>query len=140
MSPERLIIRNFKVEDYNDLFEYLSQKDVLKYEPDDPIKNVDECKELALERSQDNIFLAVCHKETEKMIGHLYFNQKEPYEFMTWELGYIFNPKFYGKGFATEACKRVLQYGFEELGAHRVVALCNPENVPSWKPVSYTHL
>ncbi|MNI70272.1 ribosomal-protein-S5-alanine N-acetyltransferase [compost metagenome] len=48
-------------------------------------------------------------------------------------IGYIFNPAYYGKGYATEACQRLLKYVFEELGAHRVMALCNPENAPSWR-------
>lgn len=26
-----------------------------------------------------------------------------------------------------------MKYGFEELGVHRVIALCNPENESSWK-------
>ncbi|WP_253198435.1 GNAT family N-acetyltransferase [Clostridium gasigenes] len=45
----------------------------------------------------------------------------------------MFNPAYYGKGYATEACKRVLKYGFEQLGAHRAIGKCNPENTPSSK-------
>ncbi|MFF2907979.1 GNAT family N-acetyltransferase [Paenibacillus sp. NPDC057934] len=48
-------------------------------------------------------------------------------------IGYIFNPEFYGKGYATEACQAVLNYAFAELGAHRILALCNPDNAPSWR-------
>ncbi|URJ44501.1 GNAT family protein [Paenibacillus polymyxa] len=47
--------------------------------------------------------------------------------------GYIFNPRYYGNGYATEASRRVLQYGFEELKAHRIIAMCNPENASSWR-------
>lgn len=132
MKTERLYVRNFKAEDWEDLFEYLSQEEVLRYEPGS-VSDPDDCRKMAIERSQNNVFLAVCLKDTDKMIGHIYFNQSNPAEFLTWEIGYIFNPKFYGKGYATEACKRVLQFGFEELGAHRVVAMCNPENTSSWK-------
>ncbi|PZD97239.1 hypothetical protein DNH61_03630 [Paenibacillus sambharensis] len=64
---------------------------------------------------------------------HIYFNQTKPFEFLTWELGYIFNPKYYGNGYATEACRRILQYGFEVLKVHRVIAMCNPENNSSWE-------
>ncbi len=67
------------------------------------------------------------------MIGHVYFCQAEPPKFLTWELGYIFNPAYWGKGYATEACRRILQYGFEELGAHRIMARCSPENEASWR-------
>ena len=67
------------------------------------------------------------------MIGQVYFHQIEPTKFLTWELGYIFNPKFYGNGYATESCKAVLQFAFDGLGTHRVIAKCNPDNVRSWQ-------
>lgn len=52
---------------------------------------------------------------------------------MAWEIGYVFNPSYYGKGYATEACQRILRYGFEEMSAHRIIGKCNPENKASWK-------
>lgn len=128
----RLIIRNFTSKDSRDLYEYLSLESVLKYEPGE-VCSEDDCKRLALERSSGDTFWAVCLKETGKMIGHVYFGREAPDEFMTWEIGYIFNPVFYGKGYATEACRRIMQYGFDDLHAHRIIALCNPENNASWK-------
>ncbi len=132
METERLIIRNFRVDDWKDLLEYLSQQEVLKYEPEDA-SDEEDCRNKASERSKGNNFFAVCLKESGKMIGHLYFQQVEPAEFLTWELGYIFNPSYSGQGYATEAAGRILRYGFEELGAHRIIARCNPENAPSWR-------
>lgn len=132
IETKRLVVRQFKAADWKDLHEYLSQESVLKYEPE-TVSNEEDCKSIANERSQGDLFWAVCLKDTNKMIGHVYFGQKEPREFLTWVIGYIFNPAYYGKGYATEACQRILKYSFEELGAHRVIALCNPENVSSWK-------
>jgi ribosomal-protein-alanine N-acetyltransferase len=132
METERLIIRKFKEDDWKDLYEYLSQESVVKYEPYD-VCNEDESKEEAIYRSNNDAFWAVCLKESNKLIGNVYFQQQGPKEFLTWEIGYVFNPAYYGKGYATEACKRVLKYGFEELGIHRVIGKCNPENAPSWR-------
>jgi RimJ/RimL family protein N-acetyltransferase len=139
METDRLIVRNFKQDDWNDLYEYLSQKEVLRYEPGST-SSQDECMQLASERSKGNNFWAVCLKENDKMIGHLYFQQTDPAEFLTWELGYIFNPSYYRRGYATEASKRIIQYAFEELGAHRIVAMCNPGNAPSWKLMERLHM
>lgn len=131
-ETERLIIRTFKSEDWKDLYEYLSQKEVLQYEPEFEWTE-ESSKQEAFERSKDDYFLAVCLKETGKLIGHLCFGQNEPSEFLTWEIGYIFNPSYQGKGYATEACQRILQYGFEQLSAHRITAKCNLGNVASWR-------
>lgn len=131
METDRLIIRRFTGEDWQDLYEYLSQESVVKYEPYG-VMNEEECRKEAVRRSQDNAFWAVCLKENDKLIGNIYFQQQEPKDFMTWEIGYVFNPGYYGKGYATEGCQRILKYGFEELGAHRIIGKCNPGNTPSW--------
>jgi ribosomal-protein-alanine N-acetyltransferase len=132
METARLLVRNFRADDWEDLYAYLSQQEVLRYEPE-KASDAEDCKKKAFQRSQSNAFWAVCLKDSHKMIGHVYFKQIDPTEFLTWEFGYIFNPKYYGKGYATEACRRILQYGFEELGAHRVIGMCNPENTASWR-------
>ena len=67
------------------------------------------------------------------MIGHLYFSQLDPTIYRIWELGYIFNPKFHGKGFCTEAAAAILNYGFETVSAHKIVAYADPNNIASWK-------
>lgn len=130
MKTERLIIRRFKAEDWQDLFEYLSQESVVKYEPYG-VFTEDACKQESINRSQNPAFWAVCLKESNKLIGNIYFQQQEPRDFLTWEIGYVFNPKYYGNGYATEGCKQILKYGFEQQGAHRIIGKCNPLNTAS---------
>lgn len=135
METERLILRRFEAKDWKDLYEYLSLPEVVLYEPYDTYTK-DDCISEAKWRAEEqngNSFWAVCLKDAGKMIGHVYFAQSEPPEFRTWELGYVFNPSFYGYGYATEACKRILKYGFEDLNTHRVVAGVNVKNQASWK-------
>jgi len=131
-ETERLIIRGFKPDDWRDLQEYVSQKDVTKYDHEYPSSDK-ECKGLAEYFSKGEGFWAVCLKNTGKMIGHIVANQKEPKEFLTWHIGFVFNPLHHGKGYATESCRRILEYVFEELGAHRVESACHPDNIPAWK-------
>lgn len=132
LETERLILRRFLEDDWKDLYEYLSQEAVVKYEPYNTFSE-EECKKEALKRSQQECFWAVCLKENNKLIGNVYFQQQEPKEFLTWELGYVFNPQYYGQGYATESCKKVIDYGFKVLSARRIVAMCNPKNESSWK-------
>jgi RimJ/RimL family protein N-acetyltransferase len=132
IETERLTIRRFCENDYADLYEYLSDPSIYTFEPGKPI-NIDEAKMLSLQRSKENDFLAVVLRFTGKMIGHLYFRQIEPAERLTWELGYIFNPKYHGNGYATESASALVKYAFSNLGTHRVMARCNPDNGASWK-------
>jgi RimJ/RimL family protein N-acetyltransferase len=132
INTPRLVIRQFQETDYEDLFEYLSDPAIYLFEPGEPI-TLDQAKELAKKRSQGTIFWAVVLKNTQKMVGHLYFDQTEPKDFLTWELGYIFNPAFQNKGYATESTNALVRYSFDHFGTHRVVAHCNPNNIASWK-------
>lgn len=132
LETERLILRKFSEDDWKGLHEYLSQEIVVKYEPYNALTE-DECKQEALYRSKEDAFWAVCLKDNKKLIGNVYFQKQEPEEFLTWEIGYVFNPMYYGNGYATESCRAILSYGFEELKARRIIAMCNPENTASWK-------
>jgi RimJ/RimL family protein N-acetyltransferase len=44
------------------------------------------------------------------------------------ELGYVFDPAFGGRGYATEAALELLRLGFEELGLHRIIARLDERN------------
>lgn len=49
------------------------------------------------------------------------------------DLGYRFFPLAWGKGYATEAARATLQYGFEKLGLPRIVGRAMPGNRASWR-------
>lgn len=49
------------------------------------------------------------------------------------EVGYGFKVMAWGRGFATEATRRLMRYGFEELGLKEIVAVSRPENTASHK-------
>lgn len=132
LETDRLILRRFGPEDWKDLDEYLSKEEVVQYEPYE-VFNEEQSKQEAINRSKNDAFWAVCLKESNKLIGNIYFAQQEPKQFMTWELGYVFNSYYFGQGYATESCNAILEYGFNELEARRVIAMCNPKNTASWR-------
>jgi len=131
-ETERLIIRKFHEMDHNDLYEYLSINETYIYEPGGPVTR-EQASDMCRQRAAGINFYAVELKNSGKMIGHLYFNQADPKEFFTWELGFIFNPLFQREGYCTEAAKEIVAYAFRQLGAHRVEAFCNPDNIASWR-------
>jgi RimJ/RimL family protein N-acetyltransferase len=49
------------------------------------------------------------------------------------EIGWCLDPAHGGRGLATEAVRELLRLCFEDLGLHRVVAVCFADNVSSWR-------
>lgn len=47
------------------------------------------------------------------------------------EVGYLLKPAFWGKGYATEICTRLLRFGFEETDLDEIYAVTDAENAPS---------
>ncbi len=60
--------------------------------------------------------------------AHWYVKERE-----SWEIGYCIFPEYREQGYAIEATRLILKYAFEEWQAHKVVAMCNEYNVPSYK-------
>jgi len=49
------------------------------------------------------------------------------------ELGWVIAPEHAGRGYGTEAARELLRISFEDLGLHRVTALCFADNEASWR-------
>jgi RimJ/RimL family protein N-acetyltransferase len=47
------------------------------------------------------------------------------------ELGYRLSPAYWGRGYASEAARALVDFGFSTIGLHRVCALCHPDNSSS---------
>jgi len=104
---ERCIIRNFRLEDAKDLYEVLSDEEVMKcVEPVfDMEKTVDFIKTAGL--CEPPLIYAVELKKTGKVIGHLIFHS---YKNNDYEIGWILNQNYWGKGIADELTKRLMEY------------------------------
>ncbi len=49
------------------------------------------------------------------------------------EIGYFLKPSAWGKGYASEVCRRLLRLAFEDLSLNEVVATCDAANAASRK-------
>lgn len=127
-ETERLLLRRYREEDLQDLFEYLSDSKVVEFEPYKPM-SMEETKENLEWRIGTEEMTAMELKSTHKMIGNVYLGKRE---FETLELGFVLNRKYWGNGYAAEGCKALIRQAFSN-GIHRIYAECDPINANSWR-------
>lgn len=128
VETKRLILRRYKKSDLKDLYEYLSDSDVVKYEPYKPMTMSEVENNLNWRISTDEM-IAVELKSNNKMIGNVYLGKRN---FESLEMGYVFNKDYWGKGYAKESCMKLIELAFSN-GIHRIFAECDPQNLGSWK-------
>ena len=68
-------------------------------------------------------------KATGALVGRAGFLNPEGWP--GFELGWTLGRPHWGRGYATEAARRALDYAFRELGEPRVISLIRPANLPS---------
>jgi RimJ/RimL family protein N-acetyltransferase len=132
LKKQRVILRPFLKTDWKDLFAYLSDPRVVKYEPYET-QTKDSCKTIAQERSNNGSFWAIELINERKVIGNIYIQKLNPGKFNTWMVGYVLNSDYWGEGYASEALQKTLNYLFRERNGHRVIAKCNIANKSSWR-------
>ncbi|MEZ4947801.1 MAG: GNAT family N-acetyltransferase [Saprospiraceae bacterium] len=135
-SP-RLLFREVIEEDVESIFLLNEDPQVLLYTGDAPFDN----HEAALDCIQNNIQF----QYREYGLGRWAVIQKSDLAFLGWcglkyrperetiDLGYRFFKKYWGKGFATEASKACLQFGFEKLNLEKIIGTARIDNPASWK-------
>lgn len=84
----------------------------------------------AIERPGEGLILGVEIATGGELAGdvNLYW---ESAEHRSGEIGYVFDPRQAGRGYATEAAHAMLHLAFDALGLHRVVARVDAENQAS---------
>ena len=74
--------------------------------------------------------LAIILRSEGKLIGNCGI-RKENHQTQEAEIGYELDPQYWDKGYATEAAKAILQFGFQELMLHRITSHCIADNKAS---------
>ncbi len=137
LESERLLYRPFELSDAQALFEMDSNPNVHKYLWQKPTLHIDESIQI----------IEMLHKQyKENSIGRFATILKETSEFIGWtgikfvndhvengntnfyDYGYRLNEKFWNIGYASEATKTWLEYGFNEMNINVMNAYTHSEN------------
>ncbi|HEY9811249.1 MAG TPA: GNAT family N-acetyltransferase [Halomicronema sp.] len=131
LKTQRLIFRKFTPQDLDRLYQLFNDPDVMHYMGGVRTREVTE-QRLAqmIDHWQHGFSMwVVLRKSDHQMIGRcgLIYLDNTPEV----ELGYTFFKEFWGKGYATEAAKATLEYGFNNINLNRIVAITHPQNIAS---------
>jgi len=135
-KTNRLYLRELTIEDAIHFFEMNNDTEVIKHTGDLPFSSLEAAKDfLKTYRSNYTDYnmgrWAVCLNDTNEMIGWcgLKYHPKEDLV----DIGYRFYQKHWNKGYATEATKASLNYGFDVLELDKIVAHVHEDNLGSHK-------
>ncbi len=144
LTSHRLFLRPFRVEDAEAMYQtWASDPEVTRFLTWSPHRSVAETR-LLLEswcrRYKDPRFFewAVTLKDTGELIGS--FCAMTTIRRKTLMIGYSYGKAYWGKGYATEAAKRVVQYLFSETPCDTVTARYHIDNKASGHVLSKTGL
>ncbi|NDJ20546.1 GNAT family N-acetyltransferase [Nostoc sp. B(2019)] len=131
IETARLQLRQFTLDDFDNLFRLYSDAEVMRYLSLRTREQTQASLHKHIQHWQQHNFgmWAVIHKDSNKLIGRcgLGFLENTPEV----ELGYVFDKSYWNMGLGTEASQATLQYGFGELKLDRIVAIAKPENIAS---------
>ncbi len=122
IETKHCIIRRFEAEDKEALYEVLSDAEVMRYiEPPFTLEQTEEfIREAGM--GEEPLVYALEHKENSRVIGHVIFHA---YEETCFEIGWIINKKYWGKGIAGEVTEALLEHS-RNLGIVSCVMECDP--------------
>jgi RimJ/RimL family protein N-acetyltransferase len=136
IETERLLLRKYSMEDLHTTRAYSADPETIRFvhfndDGEDATKLV---LTRFIERAKDdectNFQYAVVEKDSGNHIGGANISSTEN---ETWEVGWMLNRAYQRRGYGTEIARALIKFGFESLGAHRIAATCNAENIASYR-------
>ena len=126
LYTERLSLRVMHPIDAEDMYDYAKRPEVTKYllwrEHEDIYFTRDYLNYINRRYALGDFYdWAIIERESRRMIGTCGFTKIDVPNNSA-EIGYVLNPDFHRRGFGSEAVKRVMKFGFEELGLNRIEA------------------
>jgi RimJ/RimL family protein N-acetyltransferase len=133
----RLLLRHFTAGDLAPFMAMHSDPEMIRYVPHPPMTR-EQAKErlesiatmTAIDDDAQNLRFAVVLPDTDELIGDVSL-WSSPNDRLQAEIGYVFNARFHGRGYATEAVTELLRIGFEDAGLHRITANADARNAAS---------
>ncbi len=127
-----LIIRDFHFTDDKDYYEFAKLKEVGRNAGWKPHTSIGVTRNIIASFIYQSDTFAIVSKKENKMIGTIsLYNNTNRKNVNAKEIGFSINPKYQNKGYATEACKAILKYGFSDKTTTIISIACESTNIRS---------
>lgn len=137
IETERLLLRDWSIDDVDDLYEYAKNPNVGPHggwKPhDSKVESLEIMQSLFIDKYDS---WAVVYKETGRVIGSIGYeiDVRRP-GVNCRELGYALGEDHWGKGIMTEAAKAVIRFAFEEMAVDMISVYRGPLNARSGRVI-----
>ena len=132
IQSNRLLLRQFVESDIENVFKGLSHPDIIKYYgiSFDSLETTKEQMNwfAELQKEGTGIWFAVCSLDNKTFYGAGGLNDVSK-EHKKAEIGFWLLTEFWGHGIMTEAMPLICNYGFDNLGLHRIEGFVESNNV-----------
>jgi ribosomal-protein-alanine N-acetyltransferase len=131
IETPRLVLRPIRLADWPAIHRYMADPVVTRWLPPGPLDAAGAQAFARKNAGRSPRCVAVVERESGELVGHMAFHPW--FVRATHEVGWAIAPERQGCGYATEAARALLDYAFDVLGCHRVIATCQPQNEASWR-------
>jgi RimJ/RimL family protein N-acetyltransferase len=137
LETERLVLRPYVRTDLEAYLAVRSQPEVVRYLYDEPLTLERARQKLdrligstALAAEDDWLAAAIVVRDSGDYVGDVAFHWVSV-EHRTGEVGFVVDPEHQGLGYATEAARAMVDWGFGTFGLHRVIGRTEARNTAS---------
>jgi len=133
LTTKRFVLREFIKEDWQAVHEYASDSEVVRYVEWGPNTEketrdfIERTMRSYTEKPRHDYQFAVILRKEDRLIGSCDIHLSDP-QHQEASIGYCFNRNYWENVYATEAARRLITFGFDELKLHRIFATCDPKN------------
>jgi ribosomal-protein-alanine N-acetyltransferase len=139
LETERLILRDFRNNDWEALHELYMKPETVQYNPSGYPENEAASRAMvagwvhqANNATREKYTAAIITKTDSGFVGVISLDLGD-HKYRRGEIWYKLLPDCWGQGLATEATKAMLAFGFEQLHLHRIECGCSIHNIASYK-------
>lgn len=138
IRTERMVLRDFRAEDFEAVHAYASDPEVVRFMPWGP-NDEDETRKFFERVAADceaqprtELGLAIEFPPEGGVVGSIALHPADLPN-RTMMMGYCLRRDLWGRGLVFEAARALLDVGFGQLSLHRIFATCDVRNTGSWR-------